>query len=581
VFVLAPPRSGTTLLRVLLGGHPQLFAPPELELLTFATLAERKAAFTGRDSFWLEGTLRALMEVRRCDAAEAQRLMADFEERGWTTRQFYGQLQDWLGERWLVDKTPSYALEPDVLRRMEEEFEGARYLHLLRHPAAVVRSFEEARLEQLFFRRPHSFTPRQLAELVWAVSHQNVAEFLQQVPAERQHRVRFEDLVREPEPVLRGVCSFLGLDFHPATLRPYEDRKGRMTDGIHPESRMLGDVKFHEHQGIDAAVADRWKESGAADDLGEVTWQTAESLGYEPPAAAGGVDPRFQSVLVRLHGHGPRPPFFCVHPLGGSVFPFGLLALHVGSEQPFYGLQALGLYNNEAPHARLEDMAAHYAEAMRSAQPEGPYLVGGWSLGGIVALEIAQQLHAQGHEVGLLAILDSPIFSYLFEPLEGRKMRPEEFTEVKGLARRAARRGLSMNHVLQFSQADQEELMLENVRRANLVGPDVTPARFRRWQEIVTSNYQALMGYQVRPYPGTVTLFRATGNDLGRLPDWGPDLRWGSVAGRLEVEVIPGDHKGILREPNVRVLAERLRARLDQAGRVARREPAGAEEVRR
>jgi thioesterase domain-containing protein len=571
--VLAPPRSGTTLLRVMLGGHPQLFAPPELELLTFATLEERKAAFSGRDSFWLEGTLRALMEVHRVGAAEAQRLMADYEARGWTTRQFYLQLQDWLGGRWLVDKTPSYALEPHVLRRMEDDFEGARYLHLLRHPCAVVRSFEEARLERLFFRRPHPFTPRQLAELVWTVSHQNIAEFLEGVPAGRQLRVRFEDLVREPEPVLRATCAFLGLDFHPAMLRPYEDRKGRMTDGIHAESRMLGDVKFHEHRGIDAAAADRWKESEAAD-LGDVTWQTAEALGYERPAPeAEPVDPRYRSVLVRLQGHGPRPPFFCVHPLGGSVFPFGLLALHVGADQPFYGLQARGLYNNEEPHTRLEEMAAHYAEAMRGLQPEGPYLVGGWSLGGIVALEIAQQFHARGHEVGLLAILDSPIFSELFLPLEGRKLRPEEFTEVKGLARRAARRGLSMNHVLQFSQADQEELMLEDVRRANLVGPDVTQARFRRWQEIVTSNYQALMGYQVRPYPGTVTLFRATGNDLGRLPDWGPDLRWGSVAGRLEVELIPGDHKGILREPNVRVLAERLRARLDraQAARGARR----------
>src|SRR5262249_49187452 len=123
VFVLSPPRSGTTLLRVLLGGHPHLFAPPELELLTFATLQERKAAFAGRDSFWLEGSLRALMEIHHCDAAHAQRLMADYEERGWTARQFYRQLQDWLGERWLVDKTPSYSLEPDVLRRMEDEFE--------------------------------------------------------------------------------------------------------------------------------------------------------------------------------------------------------------------------------------------------------------------------------------------------------------------------------------------------------------------------------------------------------------------------------------------------------------------------
>ena len=72
VFVLSPPRSGSTLLRVMLGGHPRLFAPPELELLSFNTLAERRAAFSGRDSFWLEGVIRAVMEIRGCGAEEAR-----------------------------------------------------------------------------------------------------------------------------------------------------------------------------------------------------------------------------------------------------------------------------------------------------------------------------------------------------------------------------------------------------------------------------------------------------------------------------------------------------------------------------
>jgi len=120
VLVLSPPRSGTTLMRVMLAGHPGLFAPPELELLSFGTMAERRAAFSGRDSFWLEGLLRAVMEARGVDAAGAAAIVEEAERQDWDTADFYALMQSWLGERRLVDKTPSYALDPAVLARAEE-----------------------------------------------------------------------------------------------------------------------------------------------------------------------------------------------------------------------------------------------------------------------------------------------------------------------------------------------------------------------------------------------------------------------------------------------------------------------------
>ncbi|MEA2563042.1 MAG: hypothetical protein QOH06_4546, partial [Acidobacteriota bacterium] len=281
IFVLAPPRSGTTLMRVLLGGHPRLFAPPELELLSYNTLAERKATYTGRDAFWLEGLVRAVMEIRGCGAEEATEIIAGWEKEEWTARRTYGQLQEWLGERSLVDKTPSYALDPAILQRAEEDFEEPLYVHLVRHPYGMIRSFEEAKLDQIFFRQAHPFTRRELAELIWLVSQENILSFLEQVPARRRHLVRFEDLVSDPEPVLRGLCDFLGLDFHPAMLRPYEDRSRRMTDGVHAESRMLGDVKFHTHSGIDASTAERWREAYQEDFLGAPSARMAVALGYE------------------------------------------------------------------------------------------------------------------------------------------------------------------------------------------------------------------------------------------------------------------------------------------------------------
>ncbi len=285
VFVLSAPRSGSTLLRVMLGGHPGLFAPPELELLSFNTMAERRAEFSGRDSFWLEGLIRGVMEVRGWGPDEAREHLEAWERDGLSTHEAYGRLQEWLDGRILVDKTPSYALDPAILRRAEESFDGAKYVHLLRHPHGMIRSFEEAKLDQIFFRREHPFSRRELAELIWLVSEQNIVEFLRGIPAERQHLVRFEELVADPERVLRGLCAFLGIFYHADMAAPYKDKSSRMTDGPHAQSRMLGDVKFHEHKGVDAKVAERWKQDVAEDFLGGITRGLAEALGYRFQAA--------------------------------------------------------------------------------------------------------------------------------------------------------------------------------------------------------------------------------------------------------------------------------------------------------
>ncbi|MFL6291180.1 MAG: non-ribosomal peptide synthetase, partial [Thermoanaerobaculia bacterium] len=259
LFVLAPPRSGTTLLRVMLGGHPGLFSPPELELLTFNTMAERRAAFPGRDSFWLEGVLRAVMEACGCTLDEARERVEACEREGWTIRRFYRRLQEWVGGRTLVDKSTNYPLDPEVLRRAEETFEAPFYLHLVRHPYGMIHSFEEAKIDQVFFRRPHSFARRELAELIWTASQRNILAFLETVPAGRQHRVLFEDLVRDPEGELRRLCAALGIahgiEYHPGMAEPYKEKRSRMTDGLHAGGRMLGDMKFHEHRGVDAGTA--------------------------------------------------------------------------------------------------------------------------------------------------------------------------------------------------------------------------------------------------------------------------------------------------------------------------------------
>lgn len=296
IFVLSPPRSGSTLLRVMLAGHPQLFSPPELYLLSFNTLADRKAWYSGSQRFQLEGNIRALMQLRNRPLEEIQQLVARLEDQQCPIQDYYRMLQEWLGDRILVDKTPAYAIDLETLQRAEAYFENPFYIYLQRHPYGMIRSFEEAKLEQLWYPRlvgneagtleALPYNRKQLAEMIWLILNQNIVKFLQNIPAERQFRLKFEDVVSQPEREMRAFCTQAGLEFAPGMLTPQEERQQRMTDGIHEISRMIGDPKFHQHKKIDPAVADQWKSCYEIDFLADETADLAVLLGYSETVAS-------------------------------------------------------------------------------------------------------------------------------------------------------------------------------------------------------------------------------------------------------------------------------------------------------
>src|SRR5262249_55780928 len=118
------------------------------------------------------------------------------------------------------------------------------------------------------------------------------------------------------------------------------------------------------------------------------------------------------SSLVPIKPGGCRPPFFCVHAAGGNVLGFIDMVRHIDREQPFYGLQSVGLDGLREPYSRVEEIAAHYIDDIRTVQPQGPYFLGGLSFGGLVAFEMARQLQQRGQSVALLALIDTwaPIF---------------------------------------------------------------------------------------------------------------------------------------------------------------------------
>ncbi|MEW6406571.1 MAG: alpha/beta fold hydrolase, partial [Chloroflexota bacterium] len=119
-------------------------------------------------------------------------------------------------------------------------------------------------------------------------------------------------------------------------------------------------------------------------------------------------EPAPWSPLVAIQSHGTKRPFFCVHGAGGHILLFEKVARHLGADQPFFAFQARGIEEGQQPFTHIEDMAAYYVKALREAQPDGPYLLGGYSMGGMVAFEMAQQLQAQDQKVAMLAIIDVP-----------------------------------------------------------------------------------------------------------------------------------------------------------------------------
>lgn len=283
VFILSPPRSGSTLLRVILAGHSKLFAPPELHLLSYQSLAQRRAALGGEaTNHLLQGTVRGIMQLKECSPEEAETLMETCEQQNLTTQEFYGVLQQELKGKTLVDKTPTYASHLSILKRAEEYFENPLYIHLLRHPCGMIRSYEEAKLERIVpIMNEASFERLELAELTWLISQENILEFLQDIPKQRQIQIQFEDLVQSPEQTINSLCHFLGIELEEDMLEPYKEKSQRMTDGVSQASEMSGDLKFHLRKGIDSTAADSWKQYYTSDFLSDETRNIARTFNYE------------------------------------------------------------------------------------------------------------------------------------------------------------------------------------------------------------------------------------------------------------------------------------------------------------
>lgn len=274
---------------------------------------------------------------------------------------------------------------------------------------------------------------------------------------------------------------------------------------------------------------------------------------------------------------GPRPPFFCVHPAGGDVLCFQALAHHMGTDQPFYGLQSLGLGAGEEPLSSIEKMAARYRSEITAASA-GPYHLGGWSLGGSVVFELARQLAAEGKDVALLAILDGTPGTWpeslTADPAEaGDGNGDADDNDARWLADIAdyleglwgIHLGLPYETLRALPPEVQESRFLAALKSTPFQAAGTGPEALRRLLRVFKTNVRAFRRYRPLPYAGKITLLRPAAA-RAEADSSDPTLGWGALSPwPVEIETVPGDHISALAEPHVRTLAGRLRTCIDQA----------------
>lgn len=212
--------------------------------------------------------------------------------------------------------------------------------------------------------------------------------------------------------------------------------------------------------------------------------------------------------VVLLKKGNQQSPVFLSHGLGGSVLDLLALAQHIESDRPIFGLQAKGAEGIDEPHDRVENMAQFHLEAMKQIQPHGPYILIGYSFGGLVMLDIAQRLRENGEQIALFVMVDTyPNKRYL---------RPMSFFR---LATRLAKRRIFV--LFRTPQSDPREVLTPEVQRQR------------------EKNYLALARYRPRSYPGEVRFLKAA--EVSDFPE-DPVAVWSHLIAKFAVDTVPGNH---------------------------------------
>jgi amino acid adenylation domain-containing protein len=287
--------------------------------------------------------------------------------------------------------------------------------------------------------------------------------------------------------------------------------------------------------------------------------------------SAGGSQPA--TILVPLQPRGSQPAIFCIHGLTGDVLWYARLAAELAPDQPFYGVQAPGLDGHSEAMLTIEAIAACYVEQIRRQQPDGPYLIGGASFGGTVALEVAQQLLGQGQQVSRLVIFDHVLFSQRRQAkrigdvpgyvLRFSKNVPRWLAEMGAIGpgpfvKRIRRKTGSTGKIIWSWLRGIDPQTVRNV--GDMVDYSAELPEHRK--QLIETNSRAIHQYQPQPYLARVLLVKARTRPLLGLLD--PADGWHELAsGNVDVVQVNGSHEGMFKPPHVSELAAMLKRALD------------------
>ena len=276
------------------------------------------------------------------------------------------------------------------------------------------------------------------------------------------------------------------------------------------------------------------------------------------------------SLLVPVRTGGSKPPLFLMHAHGGNVLDYHPLVSHLESDQPVYAFQARGLDGNIIKDATLEEMAASYVAELRSFQPQGPYFLGGFCLGGLLALEAAEQLTAAGQKVVLVILIQS-----IHPEAMGFKPHTPAFKRLwYQMVKRASLELENLSHgrkghvVERLSHLWDVVRIRTSIAYQNMTGkklsmsPELSKLFF--FEALGVEHKKAMDQYRPAPYAGDVVVFRASKQLAGLIAD--ENLGWKrTFQGNLDVCEVPGHQQNLLLEPNVSRLAKEFSSRLKAA----------------
>lgn len=268
-FLLSAPRSGSTLLRRMLGCHPDIYAPMELHLMAYKDFGQRQEQLNNEDNaHLLEGTIVARQEVRNMQKAVSTAVDHMYASDHRSVSQFFIELDPYLEQKVLIDKTPTYAFSEATLQRLKNTFPSAKFIHLSRRPNAVVKSLIDSELGQIIrFLRTSGIKQGQFPEALWCLCEQNIQSALKDVP-ERVHQVDYESIVTSPEKTLASIHKFLGLQ--PSnSIDPYLNKSETSNEKV---ESYAGDLKTFLRSSIDPTVASEWEKFPSLQWLSEPTF---------------------------------------------------------------------------------------------------------------------------------------------------------------------------------------------------------------------------------------------------------------------------------------------------------------------